>query len=82
MWDGNWHHIAGTYNGCVVKLYVDGAEISGGTGTTEGIDYNNENFYIGSYGTGYYFSGLIDEVKVFSRPLPDSEILEHYNPGP
>jgi len=81
IWDGNWHHIVGTYNGCVVKLYVDGNEISGGTETTEDIDYNSENFYIGSYGTGYYFSGLIDEVKVYNRPLSETEILEHYQAG-
>jgi len=81
IWDGNWHHIVGTYNGCVVKLYVDGNEISGGTETTEDIAYNSENFYIGSYGTGYYFKGLIDEVKVYNQPLSEAEILEHYQAG-
>jgi len=82
IWDDNWHHIVGTYNGYVVKLYVDGNEISGGTETTEDIAYNSENFYIGSYGTGYYFKGLIDEVKVYNRPLSGTEILEHYQAGP
>ncbi|MCK4781336.1 SipW-dependent-type signal peptide-containing protein [Candidatus Parcubacteria bacterium] len=82
IWDDNWHHITGTYDGSTVKLYVDGAEIPGGTGTTEDIAYNTEDFYIGSYGTiGYYFSGLIDEVKVYSRALSGSEISDHYNAG-
>ena len=81
IWDGEWHHITGTYDGSIVKLYVDGNEISGGTGTAEDIAYNDEDFYIGSYGTGYYFSGLIDEVKVYTRVLTLSEISEHYQAG-
>ena len=81
IWDDNWHHIVGTYDGSTVKLYMDGAEIPGGTGTTEGIAYNDEDFYMGSYGTGYYFSGLIDEVKVYSYALDGGEISERYETG-
>jgi len=79
IWDNNWHHIVGTYDGSSVKLYVDGTEISGGTISTEDIAYNSEDFYIGSYGTGYYFNGLIDEVKIYNRALDSDEVLEHYN---
>ena len=31
VWDGRWHHIAGTYDGSKVHLFVDGSEV--GTGT-------------------------------------------------
>jgi len=81
VWDGNWHHIAGTYDGSTVRLYVDGTEIPGGTGTIEDIAYNTEDFYIGSYGNGYYFSGLVDEVRVYSRDLSAGEILTRYQTG-
>jgi predicted ribosomally synthesized peptide with SipW-like signal peptide len=81
IWDNSWHHITGTYDGSIVKLYVDGAEIPGGTGTTQDIAYNTENFYIGSYGNGYYFSGLVDEVRVYSKALSGAEILENYQKG-
>jgi predicted ribosomally synthesized peptide with SipW-like signal peptide len=81
VWDGNWHHIVGTYDGVKVQLYKDGVEVGSGTATTESIDYNTSNFYIGSYGNGFYFSGLIDEVRVYSRDLNASEILEQYNKG-
>jgi hypothetical protein len=79
IWDGNWHHIVGIYDGSNVRLYVDGAEISSGTPTTKNIAYNNNDLYIGSYGTGYYFTGLIDEIKVYNRALSSQEVLDHYN---
>ena len=31
VWDGGWHHVAGTYDGANVRLYVDGVEVGGGT---------------------------------------------------
>lgn len=81
VWDGNWHHIVGTYDGSKVRLYVDGSEIGSGSSAIVDIAYNTNNFYIGSYGSGYYFSGLIDEVKVYNRALTGGEVLEHYNTG-
>ncbi len=81
IWDGEWHHIVGTYDGAKVRLFVDGAEIGSGSSATQSIAYNTNNFYIGSYGNGFYFSGLIDEIRVYSRNLSASEILERYNAG-
>ena len=31
VWDGKWHHVAGTFDGSTVRLYVDGVQV--GTGT-------------------------------------------------
>lgn len=81
VWDGNWHHIVGTYDGVKVRLYKDGVEVGSGTSTTQSIEYNTSNFYIGSYGNGFYFSGLIDEVRVYSRDLSGAEILTQYQKG-
>jgi hypothetical protein len=81
VWDGNWHHIVGTYDGVKVRLYKDGVEVGSGTSTTQSIEYNTSNFYIGSYGNGFYFSGLIDEVRVYSRDLSGAEILARYQTG-
>ncbi len=27
IWDGKWHHVAGTFNGTQVKLFVDGKRV-------------------------------------------------------
>lgn len=81
IWDGNWHHIVGTYDGVKVRLYKDGVEVGSGTSATQSIDYNTDKFYIGSYGNGYYFSGLVDEVRVYSKALNGAEILQRYQIG-
>lgn len=83
VWNGNWHHVAGTYDGQTVRLYVDGHQI-GGTGTTvpapTAILYNlpvNE-FFVGSYGEEacpFRFTGDIAEVRVWDGVLSDDEIL-------
>jgi hypothetical protein len=83
IWNGNWHHVAGTYDGKIVRLYLDGHEV-GGTNVPAptNIVYNlpiNE-FFIGSYGEEacpfpYSFTGDIAEVRVWDGVLSDSEIL-------
>jgi hypothetical protein len=74
--DGNWHFIAGTYDGTTIRTYVDGAQddslvISGGalSSTTNVVD-------IGGYCTGHsnQYSGTVDDVRVYNRALSASEI--------
>jgi hypothetical protein len=78
VWDGNWHLVAGTYDGATVRLYVDGAEVTPGTATTVTINYAlpNQNFYIGAYqgSCQFGFAGDIDEVRIFNRALSAGEI--------
>jgi hypothetical protein len=89
IWDGNWHHVVGTYDGFSVRLYVDGGEVGTGTPTTIPIAYNlptSNDLFLGGYGNssyaGYYYSGSIDEVSIFNRPLSNSEILARFTAGP
>lgn len=80
LWDGNWHHIAGTYDGSMVRLFVDGEEVGMGTSATPTIAYDGGNLYIGYYGPyAYptYFPGLIDEVRIYDYVLSPSMIAEH-----
>jgi hypothetical protein len=70
IWDGQWHAIAGTYDGSTVRLYVDGAEVGSGTSAIgSNIYYGrlaDENFVAGTYpGTGcqradYFYYGALD----------------------
>ena len=66
IWDGNWHHIMGTFDGSTVRLYVDGIEVGTGTTTTESIAYDTGSLFMGTYtSTGpWFFSGTIDEVRI------------------
>jgi Concanavalin A-like lectin/glucanases superfamily len=78
VWDGRWHHIAGTFDGTTVRLFVDGRQIGSGTPTSEPIDYDvpEPDMGFGSYlGTcALYLTGDIDGVSVWDRALPIAEI--------
>ncbi len=74
-----WTHVAVTRNGDVVKLYIGGAVVK--EETTTGMTYSGLSItdaFIGSSGTGvtdWEFIGDIDDLRVYTRPLTDSEIL-------
>ncbi len=61
---GVWHHIAGTYDGIDIKLFVDGVQV--GIRNQEGpVKTNTYPLYIGNgVDRQYYFNGLIDEVRI------------------
>jgi Concanavalin A-like lectin/glucanases superfamily len=77
--DGKWHHVAGTFDGAVVRLYVDGKQVGNGTPATLTINYNTpggNDLFIGNYfwpGT-WGFAGSIDELSIYNRALSASEI--------
>ena len=87
---GVWHHIAGTYDGAKLQLYIDGLPI-GNAPTASGIILpmlTNSFVAIGSDDgrtycgcTGRYFWGLLDEVSLYNRALSSNEIAAIYNAG-
>ncbi len=79
IWDDQWHHVAGTYDGKTVRIYFDGVEEGNGTPTTLAIGYGlptNNNLFIGSYATNCVakFGGDIDEVRIWNRALTPAEV--------
>jgi len=77
--DNNWHHIAVTIEGVSVKGYIDGVQ-SGTTQTFSGTrQSSNLPFLIGKQKDGFYFNGVIDEVRIYNRALSADEIRMHYN---
>ena len=80
--DNNWHHIVGTYNGSIMKIYIDGVLEGNNTDFSGNLPTNNGNVRIGAdYQTtpANFFNGTIDEVKVYNRTLDSSEISAMYN---
>jgi hypothetical protein len=78
--DGRWHHVAGTYDGEMKRLYVDGEPKQAKAERPGPLIKNNWDICIGNsvvdYGTGEFlaFDGLIDEVRVYNRALSAEEI--------
>ena len=78
--DGQWHHVAGVYDGEKMYLYIDGAVDVSQT-ASGAISTNNEPVYIGenSEMTGRCWNGLIDEVRVYNYGLSGDQIKALYS---
>ncbi len=79
--DGNWHHVAGTFDGKTVRVYVDGSEVASAA-LSGNIDYTGvTQLTIGSQvgGATNFFDAVIDEVRLYNRALTAAEISNLYN---
>ena len=75
---GTWHHVAATYDGKKMKIYIDG-EQKAAVSHTGRIATGDVNFKIGKRGAGAYFRGMLDEVRVYDRALSADEVRKHYH---
>jgi hypothetical protein len=69
-----WTHLAGTYDGSTMKIYINGA-LAGSAPQTGALAASSDGLYIGGNPYwGHNFTGLIDEVRIYNRSLAPSEI--------
>jgi regulation of enolase protein 1 (concanavalin A-like superfamily) len=67
-----WKHVALTYDGTTVRLYVGGALAGSAAGAH--ITNNNPLLFGHWVPSGEYWNGLVDEVRLYSRTLTQGEI--------
>ena len=72
------YHVALTYDGSNLKLYVNGVE-DASKPVTGSINTNNGVLTIGRVRSGDYFYGVIDEVAIYDSGLSQTIIEDHYN---
>jgi hypothetical protein len=83
-----WYHLVVTYNGNAIEtatntqIYVNGSAVSM---TTSGAQTGSANTTDSNYGIGYdrlntrqYFSGKLDQVRIFTKALSSSEVSTLY----
>ena len=74
-----WTHLAGTYDGTTVRLYLNGVQVSSRTQTgtipvsTNPLQIGGDTIY------GQYFPGRIDEVRIYNRALSAADIQRDMN---
>ncbi|MHC4175343.1 MAG: LamG domain-containing protein, partial [Planctomycetota bacterium] len=77
--NGVWHHLAGTYDGSQLKLYIDGTlEVT--TAHKGSIASNTANLDIArnSEEAGRFYDGAIDDVRIYNYALSPDEIETIY----
>ncbi|NYZ79236.1 LamG domain-containing protein, partial [Candidatus Micrarchaeota archaeon] len=76
-----WYHVAFTYDGSTIKLYVNGVLENSSSQTITPLP-NTQPLLIGARKAGtnqYNFNGTIDEVAIYSRAKSASEIAADAN---
>jgi len=77
--DNNWHQVAYVFNGSFIKLYTNG-KMQGAPQPSSGVRIGSSPPLIG-YGQGgsYITNGVIDDIRIYSRELSESEIMQLYD---
>lgn len=82
--ENTWHHIVVTYDGAnTIKIYLNGELCASKTDVQkvqDNEDPTTNKIMIAKGGNPKrFFSGMIDEVKIYNRVLTDAEIKASYN---
>jgi hypothetical protein len=74
-----WNHIAGTWDGSVIRIYQNGILQPDTVPFTGPINSSTNPLLIGKLvDNTYYFKGAIDEVMIFNRALTAAELDSVY----
>jgi hypothetical protein len=79
--NSSWHHLAGTYDGTVMRFYVDGQQVAQQTASGPPIT-SSDPLAVGIKPGGTAltaFSGSIDDLRIYGRALSSSEINQLFN---
>ena len=79
---GTWQHVAATYDGTAMKIYVNGAEVAE-TAVSGDIDAVSDPVVMGRnvVSPEIAWDGLIDEISLYARPLDSVEIQAIFDAG-
>lgn len=81
---GEWYYVTATYNGAVLKIFVNGELKNSSTAQNGDIVYAglaSDRFVIGAYvdeNENWVHDGALDELILWERALSDTEVMQWY----
>jgi len=80
--DNEWHFVAGTWDGSIMKIYIDSSVADASLSRTTPLAYDvTSTLRFGSHSAPYDYTGILDEVGIWNRALTPTEIGTLYNDG-
>lgn len=76
---GAWHHIVGTFDGQIRRIYVDG--VLKANDTSAQVYYVNQSGRLGIGGSYAYVNGYMDEAALYAYALSPAQVRDHYLAG-
>ena len=74
-----WSHVASTYDGATIRLYVNGVQVASRAQTGAMTASSDPLTIGGNTYSGEHWAGMIDEVRIYSRALSASEVQTDMN---
>ncbi len=80
--DTNWHHITYTYDGTTFKGYLDGVSAITPVTATFSLTASTNQLVFGAFDSSHnFFTGTLDETRIYSRALSAAEVAGLYQAG-
>jgi hypothetical protein len=79
---GTWYHVAATYDGTAMTMYINGTPVGQLTGLSGPLSLGASGVQLGGYpvtGASLGFDGLVDEAAIYSYALPAGQIASHHS---
>ena len=76
----NWTHVAATYDGNYMKIYINGVVTDSIVKTISITNAVSTNLYLGDYSnSNRYYHGAIDEVRIWNVARTKAQIIANMN---
>lgn len=74
--DGTWHHVAASFDGRTMRVYLDGRQIGALERPGKIVSGGPAEGCIGSSSGNECFQGLMDDLRIFAAPLAPEEVKQ------
>ena len=77
-----WYHVVATYDDIIRegRIYLNGSLVHTSTASKSPL-VNGDDLTLGRSEFGEYWSGLLDDVRIYDRVLGDSEVTDLFDEG-